>query len=552
MPDTVAIDAPPALAPESPTDALTFPRLADAEIDILRMVGEEMTFTDRQSLWVPGECDYCFFVILTGGAFVADSPDAPKPEHIAYHGARAFTGDVDMMTGRPAPVGCYSDGDTRTLRLSAEELREIVRVEQNLGGKILGAFIRRREILLQSESHGVLVVGSRFDPETIAVREFLGRNRVVHHWRQPEDPGTKELMRGFGLKAKDTPMVLLGEERLTHPSIETLADRLGVRRDTGTKQYDLVIIGAGPAGLAAAVYGASEGLQTLLLDRSAPGGQASWSSRIENYMGFPEGLTGSDLAARGLIQAQKFGAQISIPADVSHLDGCKTGHRLTLENGDTIDARAIVVATGAKYQKLDIPGFDQFEKAGVYYAATRMEADFCADDEIVVVGAGNSAGQAVVFLSQFCKKVHLIVRGDKLNAAMSDYLSYRVEQIPHVEVHLGTEVTCLQGGDRVGRAVLEGATNATVPCAGFFVFIGATPNTAFLKDCIALDDKGFVQTGDALGKEWTESRPPFYLETSCPGVFAAGDCRVGSVKRVASAVGEGSMAVTFVHRVLAM
>ncbi|MBC8141547.1 MAG: FAD-dependent oxidoreductase [Armatimonadetes bacterium] len=547
MPDTAPLE--PA---ESPTDSLTFPRLSDAEIDILRMVGEEMTFADRESLWKPGEPDYCFFVILEGGAFIADAPNVAETERIAYHGERAFTGDVDMMTGRPAPVGCYSDGNTRTLRLSAEELREIVRVEQNLGGKILGAFIRRREILLQSESHGILIVGSRFDPETIALREFLGRNRVVHYWRQPEDSETAALMHGFGLEAKDTPMVLLGDERLTHPSIADLADKLGVRLQTGTTKYDLVIIGAGPAGLAAAVYGASEGLQTLLLDRSAPGGQASWSSRIENYMGFPEGLTGSDLAARGLIQAQKFGAEISIPADVTHLDGCKTGHRLTLENGDTIDARAIVVATGAKYQKLDIPGFAQFEQAGVYYAATRMEADFCSDDEIVVVGAGNSAGQATVFLSQFCKKVRLVVRGNKLNTAMSDYLSYRVEQIPNVEIHLSTEVTCLQGGDRVERAVLEGATNATVPCAGFFVFIGATPNTAFLRDCIEVDDKGFVITGDALGDAWTESRLPFYLETSCPGVFAAGDCRVGSVKRVASSVGEGSMAVTFVHRVLAM
>lgn len=546
MPDTPTPEPAAPLEPESPI----FPRLTDEEIAVLRVVGEEMRFSDREALWRPGEADYCFFVILAGGARVADAPDDDCT--IAYHGVGHFTGDVDMMTGRPAPVGAYADGDTLTLRLSATELREIVRTEQNLGGKILGAFIRRREVLLESENHGILIVGSRFDPQTIALREFLGRNRVVHHWRQPEDPDTADLMRGFDLTVRDTPMVLLGDERLTHPAVEDLADRLGIRLETGTQHYDMVIIGAGPAGLAAAVYGASEGLQTLLLDRAAPGGQASWSSRIENYMGFPEGLTGSDLAARGLIQAQKFGAQISIPADVTRLDGYRGGHRLTLAGGETINTRAVVVATGAKYQKLDIPGYDKFEQAGIYYAATRMEADFCTDDEIVVVGAGNSAGQATVFLSQFCKKVRLVVRGDQLNKAMSDYLSYRVEQLPNVEVHLSTEVTCLIGGDRVEQAVLEGATDATVPCAGFFVFIGATPNTAFLRDSVEVDDKGFVLTGDALGKAWTQSRPPFYLETSCPGVFAAGDCRVGSVKRVASSVGEGSMAVTFVHRVLAM
>ena len=334
-----------------------------------------------------------------------------------------------------------------------------------------------------------------------------------------------------------------------------LADRLGLRRRSasGTNQYDLVIVGAGPAGLAAAVYGASEGLHTLLLDKAAPGGQAAWSSRIENYMGFPEGLTGSDLAARGLIQAQKFGAELSVPAQVTTIKSSGSGHQLLLQSGETIEARAVLVATGANYQKLDVPGFSKFETAGVYYAATRLEAGFCEADEIVIVGAGNSAGQAAVFLSQKCQTVHLVVRGDKLNKSMSDYLSYRVEQIPNIHIHLETRVAELQGDTRVEKAVLCGKTDAAVPCAGLFVFIGASPNTDFLKNVVALDNDGFVLTGDAVAPVWEDAkRSPYYLETSCPKIFAAGDCRVGSVKRVASSVGEGAMAVTFVHRVLSL
>ncbi len=240
-------------------------------------------------------------------------------------------------------------------------------------------------------------------------------------------------------------------------------------------------------------------MQTLVLDKSAPGGQAAWSSRIENYMGFPEGLTGSDLAARGLIQAQKFGAELSVPAEVSAISGSENGHLITLSSGETLDARAVLVATGANYQKLDVPGFAKFETAGIYYAATRLESEFCDDDAVVIVGAGNSAGQAAVFLSQSCKTVRLVVRGDRLNKAMSDYLSYRVEQIPNIEVHLETQVSELLGNERIEQAVLSGKTNATVPCAGLFVFIGANPNTDFLKNTVALDENGFVLTGEAIG-----------------------------------------------------
>lgn len=505
--------------------------------------------SDGEALWNAGDVDFCFFVILSGGAIIRNT--VGEAVQVAYHHPGEFTGDVDVMSGRPAPVGGYADGETRVLQLSAEDLREVVRVEQNLGGKILLAFIRRREILLESEDHGVLLVGSAFDPETMAIRTFLGRNRVVHRWKQPEDEETAQVLEAFKLTASDTPIVFLGNERLVHPSLDYLGTRLGIRRETDKRQYDLVIVGAGPAGLAAAVYGASEGLHTLMLDRSGPGGQASWSSRIENYMGFPEGLTGSDLASRGLIQAQKFGAEISVPAEVTRIECGISGQQLHLATGETIDARAVLVATGANYQRLNVPGFDKFERTGIYYAATRMESGFCEDAEVIVVGAGNSAGQAAVFLSQHAKRVRLVVRGDRLNKSMSDYLSYRVEQIPNIEVHLETEVAQLNGGDSLESADLKGKTEQTVPCAGVFVFIGATPNTDFLRDTVTLDRNGFVLTGDAMRAYWDLPRLPYYLETSCPGIFAAGDCRVGSVKRVASSVGEGSMAVTFVHRYLA-
>ena len=536
-------------------DPIAFPTLSKAEIEILRRTGEETILPDRAAFWNPGDTDFCFFVILDGGCIVCDSIESG--EMVAYHKPGEFTGDVDMMTGRPAPVGAYADGETRVLRMSADDVRKLVRLEQDLGGKILLAFIRRREILLQSTEHGLLIVGSSYDPETMRIREFLGRNRVVHRWRQPEDPETSDIMAAFHLTASDTPLVFINTEWLSHPSIDYLAQKLGVQKKTDKRQYDLVIVGAGPAGLAAAVYGASEGLLTLMLDRSAPGGQASWSSRIENYMGFPEGLTGSDLAARGLIQAQKFGAEISIPADVVSIEAAKAGHLITLQSGESIGARAVIVATGATYQKLDIPGFAKYETAGVYYSATQLEAGFCKDEEVVVVGAGNSAGQAAVFLSQRCKRVRLVVRGDRLNKSMSDYLSYRVEQIPNIEVLLSTNVACLHGDERVRSAQLQGATDELVPCAGLFVFIGAIPNTRFLEGKVAMDRNKFILTGGLIGKEgsantWNEARAPFYLETSFPGIFAAGDCRFGSVKRVASSVGEGSMAVTFVHRILAL
>jgi thioredoxin reductase (NADPH) len=363
------------------SDAIAFPTLSDAEIDVLRPYGEETTLQDGEALWNAGDVDFCFFVILSGGAIIRNT--VGEASQVAYHSPGGFSGDVDVLSGRPAPVGGYADGETHVLQISAENLREIVRVEQNIGGKILAAFIRRRELLLDLSQHGILIIGSPFDPDTVAIRTFLARNRVVHRWNQPEEEATADILTAFGLSAADTPLLLIGTERLIHPSIRDLGTRLGIRRDTDKSHYDFVIVGAGPAGLAAAVYGASEGLHTLMLDRAGPGGQASWSSRIENYMGFPEGLTGSALAARGLIQAQKFGAHMSVPAEVIKIDCEEHGQLIHLATGETVHARATLVASGANYQKLDVPGFAKFATSGIYYAATRMEAGFCTDSEIM-------------------------------------------------------------------------------------------------------------------------------------------------------------------------
>jgi thioredoxin reductase (NADPH) len=430
-----------------PNESKRFPVLSDGEIEILRPYGDEVTYQPDEPLWEPGNVDVCFFVVLSGGITCRNS--IGDTSVLVRHSVGNFSGGIDTLNGRPAPVGGFADNVTNVLQISADSLREVVRVEQNLGGKILAALISRSELLLDAGTHGLMLIGSPLDPHTTAIRTFLGRNRVVHRWMQAEEEQTAEIMRAFGLTAADTPIILLGNQRIIHPTIDDLGSRLGVRTDTDHTNYDLVIVGAGPAGLAAAVYGASEGLSTLILDRAGPGGQASWSSRIENYMGFPEGLSGSDLASRGLVQAQKFGAKLSVPADVLEIKCLQSGQQIHLATGESIDARAVILASGANYQKLDIPGYSRFETCGIYYAATTFESQYCTEVEVAVVGAGNSAGQAAVFLSQTAKKVTLIVRGDRLNKSMSDYLSYRVEQIRNIDVLLNTEVTELHGEDKL-------------------------------------------------------------------------------------------------------
>jgi thioredoxin reductase (NADPH) len=405
---------------------------------------------------------------------------------------------------------------------------------------------------------GITIVGSRFSPDAHRLRDFAARNGVPARWLDLDaDEEADTLLRQFNIPVSATPIVLGADgEWVSNPSIAGFARCMGLEVTLEADHvYDLVVVGAGPAGLAASVYGASEGLDVLVVDALAAGGQAGTSSRIENYLGFPAGISGAELTRNALLQAQKFGAQITVPAKVRSL-GLDGGDRIvTLADGTRLRTRCVLVASGVEYRKLDVPRFAEFERAGIYYAATDMEAKLCRGEEVVVVGAGNSAGQAIMFLSRYASQVHLVMRGKDLGTSMSRYLVDRVEHTDNVTIHRGAVVTGLEGNGHLSAVHVRGANGQqTFNTSSLYLFIGADPNTTWLHGCVELDRKGFVLTGNGLppttveAERWRAAgRAPFLLETDLPGVFAAGDVRSGSAKRVASAVGEGSMAVSFVH-----
>jgi thioredoxin reductase (NADPH) len=439
-----------------------------------------------------------------------------------------------------------------------ERLRELVSQDPALGDLVLRAYLIRRSILIEL-GVGLRIIGSRFSPDTKRLLEFAARNLLPHRWIDLErDREAEELLSQLGVKPEDTPVVIWrGEQVLRNPSNPELARSIGLRDPSSVPiSCDLVVVGAGPAGLAAAVYGASEGLTTVVLDGVATGGQAGTSSRIENYLGFPSGISGSELAGRAVLQAEKFGASINVPAEATALEQRDGHHVVKLDGGNAIAARTVIIATGARYRRLDVPRLEQFEETSVYYAATQVEARVCHNDPVAVVGGGNSAGQATVFLAQHAARVRLVVREDALNRNMSRYLVDRIERLGNVEVLLNTEVRELLGDDTLEALVVEDnrtGERRTVDARAMFVFIGVRPYARWLADQLALDDNGFILTGtDAAGlsragQAGQAGRGPLPLETSRPGVFAVGDVRSGSVKRVASAVGEGAMAVRLVH-----
>jgi thioredoxin reductase (NADPH) len=538
--------------------SIAFPKLTESQIQELgRCSHADLERCPAGTvLFRVGDRGFKFFVIQSGEIEILDE-SLETPRTVTVHHAGEFTGDVAHLTGRPSVVTAIARTDCELYEMSGEAVRQVINQCPDLGDVILQAFIARRQLLRESGGFaGLRVIGSRYSRDTFRVRDFLAKNRVLFKWLDLEsDPDVDHLLRRFGVGPEETPVVVWGNQSLRNPSNLELAEALGIRRPLEHKVYDLAVVGSGPAGLAAAVYGASEGLDTVVLEREAPGGQAGTSMRIENYLGFPTGITGGELADRAVLQADKFGALVSVPTPVSRLTFENGYPVLTLEGGETILARCILISTGAQYQRLPVEGCERFEGSGVYYAATFNEAQLCRAQDVVIVGGGNSAGQAAVFLSGTARRVLLVVRGGDLGKSMSSYLVRRIEQIPNIEVLLNSEVKKMSGTSHLNAVqIVNNVTGEVrrVDTPALFSFIGATPRTDWLPPEIEKDGKDFVRTGSALtgSRDRTARRQPFLLETSRPGVFAAGDVRSGSVKRVASAVGEGAMAVQFVHEYL--
>jgi thioredoxin reductase (NADPH) len=539
--------------------SVAFPTLEETQISQLASCANATPklFRDGQTLFAMGDRNMNFFIVRSGEIEIVDT-SGDEPKTVTIHRKGEFTGDISHLTGRATIVSAIARGDTEVYEISGDVLRLILNQCPTTSDIILQAFIARRQLLRESPDFtGLRVIGSRYSHDTFRVRDFLAKNRILFTWIDIEtDPHVDQLLKQFGMTESDTPVVALGAKLLLrNPSNRQLADAIGVHQPLESRVYDLVVVGGGPAGLAAAVYGASEGLRTVVLEATAPGGQAGSSMRIENYLGFPTGVTGSDLAGRAILQANKFGAHLSIPTPVNRLMFESAYAVVHMDGGETVTAKCLLIATGAEYRRLGVEGCDRFEGTGVYYAATIAEGELCRGSQVIIVGGGNSAGQATVFLAGQARRVLLLLRGADLYKNMSSYLAKRIERIPNVEVLYNTTIRRMKGGthlESVDIADSKTGQERTVEVAGVFSFIGAEPRTTWLPPEIERDEKGFVQTGAGLASSqyWTSKRHPFLLETSRLGVFAAGDVRSGSVKRVASAVGEGAMAVQFVHECL--
>jgi thioredoxin reductase (NADPH) len=530
-----------------------FPRLDDGQLAALEAIGERHRVQRGDLLFREGDARYDFFVILSGRVAIVEGYDSGRERTIGVHGERRFLGELNLLTGQAAFLTAVVVEDGEVLAVPPERLRELVTRDTNLGDLILRAFLLRRSVLIGLGA-GFRIVGSRYAPDTRRIREFAARNRLPHHWIDLEkDTDAEALLHELGVSPEETPVVIWrGREVLRNPSNVELAKLFGLPLPRSKDEVcDLIVVGAGPAGLAAAVYGASEGLDTVALDALATGGQAGTSSRIENYLGFPAGVSGAELTDRAVLQAEKFGAALTVPARATSLERRADHYAIGLEDGQELRARAIVIATGVQYRRLPVPRLEELEGTSVYYAATLMEAQLCRGDPVAVVGGGNSAGQAALFLTGHASHVELIVREPVLTENMSRYLADRIERNPDIDVHLHSEVRELCGQEALEALVVEDnrtGDRQRIEALALFVFIGAAPHTQWLGDNVALDSGGYILTGpDARNGDRSDDRVPLMLETSLPGVFAAGDARSGSIKRVASAVGEGSIAIRMVH-----
>jgi thioredoxin reductase (NADPH) len=537
-----------------------FPKLIPAQIDRIAAHGRIRSVQPGEVLIEQGDTSVPFFVVITGELEIVRPFDAYETL-VTVHGSGEFTGEVNMLSGRRSFFRARATKPGKVIELDHQQMLTLVQTDAELSDILMRAFILRRVELIAAGVGDIILIGSTHSASTLRIKEFLMRNGHPYSYIDLEhDPDVQNLLDNFKISASEIPVLICrGQLALRNPSNQQIADCLGFNESVDqTHVRDLVVIGAGPSGLAAAVYGASEGLDVLVLETSSPGGQAGSSSKIENYLGFPTGITGQELAARAYLQAQKFGAHMLI-AKATRLICDRKPYVIEFENGARISTRTVVIATGAQYRKLPLENLSRFEGAGVYYGATFVEAQLCGGEEVVVVGGGNSAGQAAVFLAQTAKRVYMLVRSAGLAASMSRYLIRRIENSPTITLRPQTEIVALEGDNHLYSAYWRnGKTGQTEKheISHIFVMTGADPNTHWLNGCMALDSKGFIKTGPDLLPEdlgaagWPLTRPPYLLETSLPGVFAVGDVRGGSIKRVASAVGEGSIAISFIHKVL--
>jgi thioredoxin reductase (NADPH) len=544
--------------------AQAFPALTPAQIDRIRPYGTVRTERAGEVLFEPGELGMPCFVVLSGKLDILMT--SLSGEHVfVTHGTGGFSGEVVLISGaRSLSRGRVAEPG-EFLELSADALHSLIARDEELSEIFMRAFILRRLALIAEGLGDVTILGSRYSANTLRLRQFLTRNGHPHTYVDLDsDTAAQELLDRFNVKIDEIPVVICSRTMtvLRNPTTQRLAECLGFAGTVDESRVrDVVIVGAGPAGLAAAVYAASEGLDAVVIEAEFPGGQAGASSKIENYLGFPTGISGLELTGRAVVQAEKFGAQMLVGQRVVKIHCDQRPYQLALENGSTLQARSIVIAAGAQYNKPDIANLKQFEGNGIYYAATFMESQLCEGDEVIVIGGANSAGQAAVFLAETARKVYMLVRGKTLSETMSRYLTQRITKHPIIELHLETELLSLEGDSRLERVTWldrSSGERLTREIRHVFVMAGASPHTDWLDGCVALDQQGFILTGRDLDpvlasapRKWPLGRPPQMLETSLPAVFAVGDIRSGNVKRVASAVGEGAISIHLVHSALA-
>jgi thioredoxin reductase (NADPH) len=549
------------MEPVSSRPEQLFPHLSPDQVSRVAAHGRRRPAAAGDILIEAGDDGVPFFVVVSGQIEIV-RPGIVGETLITVHGPGEFTGEVNMITGRRSLVRARMKADGDVIELTRDGLLDLVQGDADLSEVLMRAFILRRLELIAHGVGDVVLVGSNHLAATHRIKEFLTRNGHPYGYLDLDrDADVQTLLDRFQVSPADVPVIICrGQFVLKNPTNHEIADCLGfnVGIDT-TKVRDLVVVGAGPSGLAAAVYGASEGLDVLVLEAEFPGGQAGASSRIENYLGFPTGVSGRELTSRAFTQAQKFGARMVVARQARRLACDRKPYVVEMDDGSRVPARAVIIATGARYRRLQLPDLARFEGIGIYYAATFIESQLCGNDEVVVIGGGNSAGQAAVYLAGTARRVHMLVRSDGLASTMSRYLIRRIEETPNIELRTRTELTSLEGGEwleRVRWRNSESGVEESRDLRHVFVMTGASPATEWLAGCIAQDEKGFIRTGpdlsaaDLKSAAWPLARSPYLLETTLPGVFAVGDVRGGNMKRVASAVGEGSVAVAFVHQVL--